>query len=102
MEMAAMVFIERLRSWLRPMAGAPGERDHLPEVAALDEFRAAIDGGRPAEFATALLALARDGGVDARRAALDALGGASARWSGSPVGGIRPRSQCSRFAPPIG
>lgn len=77
---------ERLRRWLRGAAVASNaldERDYLPEVAT-DRVQAAAGGADPdggmAEFAIALLTVARDGDPAMREAVLDALGTAKARW----------------------
>lgn len=82
-----MVLIERLRSWLRNVAAGPGEsgeQDYLPELVAPDQFCVAAVGAEPgagpAESATSLLTLARDGDMATRGAALDALGEATVPW----------------------
>jgi hypothetical protein len=76
-----------LRRWLRNMgAGTSGspERDYLPELPPV-EWRRTGAGGldrgvSPAQFASGLLTVARDGEPDMRAAAMDALGSADARW----------------------
>ncbi len=79
-----MVLIEPLRSWLRTVADGPGVPDYLPELAAPGRLHATASGADldagPAESATALLTLARDGDLAARGAALDALGEAAVNW----------------------
>ncbi len=79
----------RLRRWLRRPAVAAasdgwGEQDHLPAPATTERVLAAAGGADPnvgpAEFATALLIVARDGDPALRAAVVAALGTAGAPW----------------------
>ncbi len=84
--MGAKPVKDRLVQWLRRAASEPagvGERDYLSELAAAEQVAVVASADPdvgPAEYASALLVVARDGEAAGQEAVLNTLGGADARW----------------------